>query len=119
MARPPAQRGQFPDSIELYDLSTGRAVITGHLGMARAVAAAVALADGGVLLAGGWKSLNAGLATAELIDPVAGTASPAASMAAPLTEAPAIALPDGRALIVGGVRGASGAILDRAEVYLP
>jgi hypothetical protein len=49
--------GHIPilDSIEIYDPATGQATMTGHLSTPRLWVAAVSLADGRILLAGGYR----------------------------------------------------------------
>jgi hypothetical protein len=105
------------DSIEIYDPGTGQSTITGHLSAPRYDTAAVALADGRILMAGGWTTnSDLPLRTADLIDPVTGQASPTASMNGPRVRMGAILLPDGQALLVGG-KGAD--VLKTALVYIP
>jgi hypothetical protein len=86
------------------------------------LAAAVSLADGRILEAGGVPAVLGGLneaaTTAELIDPVTGQASPAAAPVGPRGLAASILLPDHRVLILGGV-DASGRYLNTAEVFVP
>lgn len=115
---PQLSSGYFPalDSIEIYDPATGQATITGHMSQGRIAAAAVSLADGRILVAGGVPS--AAMATADLIDPVTGQASAPVPLVGPRGQAAAILLPDHRALIAGGVN-ASLRILDTAEIYVP
>jgi hypothetical protein len=65
---------------------------------------ATPLADGRVLIAGGFGGPDqAGLSTAEIFDPRSESFSPTGSMAVARQFAVATRLPDGRALIVGGV----------------
>jgi hypothetical protein len=116
------QAGYFPtlDSIEIYDPATGQSTLTGHLSQARLAAAS--LADGRILEAGDVPAVlggaNDAAATAELIDPVTGQASPAAALVGPRGLAASILLPDHRVLILGGI-DASGRYLNTAEVFVP
>ena len=66
----------FLASAELYDPTTGTFVATGPMGVTRTNAAASRLADGRVLITGGWGAV-APLASAEIYDPSTGTFSPA------------------------------------------
>jgi len=66
---------------------------------------AVALDDGRVLVAGGYRAEPSGLdvtAAAEVVDPVAGTSTPVPPMAHPRAEFAAAELADGRVLVAGG-----------------
>jgi hypothetical protein len=73
---------------------------------------ATLLQDGRVLIAGGFDSTDAALASAELYDPATGAFSPTEPMLAPRAKPTATSLKDGRVFIAGG-RPAS------AELYQP
>ena len=79
---------------------------------------ATLLPSGQVLIAGG-SDANGTLASAELYDPQAGTASwlPASPMSEPRADHTATLLPSGQVLIVGG--GNNGQSLATAELYSP
>lgn len=85
----------------------------------RAGHSATLLADGRVLLAGGYP--DEGMpptASAELFDPSEGAFIAAESMTTPRADHTATALPDGRVLICGGVNGA-GEALPTTELFDP
>jgi hypothetical protein len=94
--------------------------VTGNLTAPREYMTATLLADGKVLLAGGRRQASAILNSAELYDPASGTSTAAA---APMTAArylhTATLLADGKVLLAGGSGGASGPILNTAELYDP
>jgi catechol 2,3-dioxygenase-like lactoylglutathione lyase family enzyme len=131
--------GQDQDGIwasaELYDPVTGTFSPTGSMGTPREFQTSTRLADGRVLIAGGYTgaSPSAGtgitlasyrlvesaasvLKTAELYDPATGTFSPTGSMAAPRQQHTATLLADGRVLIAGGLSGPSPATAGRVTL---
>jgi hypothetical protein len=87
-------------SAELYDPAADRFLPTGSLITGRYEHAAVALADGRVLVAGGSNDLGNPL-SAEIYDPATGTFAVAASASEPHV-GPMVRLADGRVLIAGG-----------------
>lgn len=90
----------------LYDPATGTFQPTGSLSSPRFFATATRLADGHVLIAGGYDCGRGGQdgvwATAEVYDPARGTFTPTGSMGVPREFHTATLLPDGRVLIAGG-----------------
>ncbi len=101
----------------LYDPATHRWTGTGAMGTARWDHTASLLADGRVLVVGGKGTVGfaaPSLATAELYDPVAGTWSPAASLAFARVAHAAVRLADGRVLVAGGTTTGQA-----SEVYEP
>ncbi|MGW4160936.1 Kelch repeat-containing protein [Streptomyces sp. NPDC004788] len=102
-------------SAEVFDPEVGgRWTATGDLTDARAYHPAVALADGSVLVAGGWTATRrdgsggAALAYCERYDPGTGTWTRTSGLAAPRTAHQLTPLPDGSVLATGG--GTSGDI---------
>ena len=79
---------------------------TGLMTTPRSSHTATLLADGRVLVVGGWSGA-AVLATTEIYDPVSGTWSPAGSMSTARSGHRAIPLSDGRVLVIGGWSGSA------------
>jgi hypothetical protein len=101
------------DSSELYDHASGEWSRTGSLLVARYGASAVTLADGRVMVVGGWPSIDNGpaplygplpppLASAEVYDPETGQWSRAGELGLARTDFALVALADGGALVAGG-----------------
>jgi hypothetical protein len=94
------------ETCEIYDPSTGVWSAAAPMSDARSGHCAVTLADGRVLVIGGWRytTLDAGVGTAycELFDPATGTWSPTGSMSTPRHSHQAVLLPDGTVLAIGG-----------------
>lgn len=82
----------------------------------RAAHTATLLADGTVLLAGGFATGEQALPSAEIFDPETRAFSPAGSMSVPRQSHTATLLPDGRVLLAGGFNGD---YLASAEIYDP
>lgn len=91
---------------------------TGQMTSARSLHTATKLSNGSVLIAGGYDSTTATLATAEIYDPVTGIFTPTGSMGAGRVGAEATKLRDGRILMVGG-QEASGNAIASVELYDP
>jgi hypothetical protein len=79
---------------------------------------AVRLADGSVLVAGGYDGRD-GLASTEAFDPVAGGFRALAPMTQTRSGAAGAVLADGRVLVVGGRDGGRGEVRATAELYDP
>jgi hypothetical protein len=126
----PCCTGEAVGTWEIFEPATGTWRASLPLVDARFAHTATALADGRVLLAGGASGNEAwtpwgppeppfpALASAEILDPAAGTSAPTAPMSSPRRGASAVRLADGRVLVAGG-RGADGAVLASAEVFDP
>jgi large repetitive protein len=106
-------------SAEIYDPMTGTFTPTGSMTTPRGFHTATRLADGRVLISGGFSGpyMSPFLASAEVWDPVTGTFTPTGSMAVPRSWATATLLADGSVLIVGG--GNTEATYAAAERYDP
>jgi hypothetical protein len=83
--------------------------------------AAVALADGRVLIAGGSGKPGFGgsLASVEIYDPATGKFSPTGSMTSPRSWHSASLLRDGRVLVAGGQNDKSSGFLSSADIFDP
>jgi hypothetical protein len=110
--------GTYFSDAEIYDPASGQFSPGGDSGTPRYVATAALLADGRVLIAGGFNRNDGALASADLYDPATGTFTPTGSMSRPRIQTSAVVrLPDGRVLIVGG--GNDDGPLASAELYDP
>jgi hypothetical protein len=93
-----------------------------HLGSARQEHSATLLANGHVLLCGGWYGYNGSWATCDNFDPTTDTMSPATSMLIGRRDHSATLLPSGQVLVAGGSgtndAGAFG-VMRTAEIFDP
>jgi N-acetylneuraminic acid mutarotase len=110
----------------VFDPRTGTWTATGPMGRPRVGHSLTPLPDGRLLAAGGLTGPPASLppttGTAEIYDPVAGTWTPTAPMAAIRNGHNAVPLPDGRVLVAGGLSrrdAVSVRTQDNAEIYDP
>jgi hypothetical protein len=107
---------------ELYDPATGTFALTGSLHLGRGSHTATRLLDGRVLVTGGFAAGadTNNHDTAEIYDPVTGTWSFAASMAARRGRHTATLLPNGDVLVVGGAQvGRLTSVNATVEMYHP
>jgi hypothetical protein len=96
------------DSAEVYDPGTGEFEPIGSMTTARAFHAATLLADGRVLVTGGFVAVDGSMtASAEVYDPSTGRFSPAGAMQVGRIVHAAILLTDGRVLVVGGLQAST------------
>jgi N-acetylneuraminic acid mutarotase len=111
----------FLSSCELYDPETGLFSDTGSFKDARAYAAGVVLANGKVLLVGGWGNStpgNTALSSCQDYDPGTGTWGDTGSLKTARQEQPVVLLASGKVLTFGGW-GAGDIILRSSELYNP
>lgn len=90
---------------EIWDPATGEFTPTGSLAAGRALAASARLADGSVLVAGGFGPDNVIFAEIEIFDPLTGQWTRPASLPSPRVGLALAALEDGRVLLTGGSPG--------------
>jgi sugar lactone lactonase YvrE/N-acetylneuraminic acid mutarotase len=103
-------------TVDLYDPATGAWTSASPLLEGRNQYAAVRLADGRVLVAGGRGPNGSILNTAEIYDPATGAWTAAGAMAGSRLGHVLALLPDGRVLAAGGYNGNA---LSSAEIYDP
>jgi hypothetical protein len=111
-----AQGGGTLREFEIFDASTNRIVGTGEMDESRAGHSATRLADGRVLVLGGYNGNY--LKSAVMFDPRTSRFTAAGAMSVGRSGHTATLLRDGTVLIVGGV-GDGWSFLSSAEVYDP
>jgi hypothetical protein len=108
-------------SAEIYDPATATFTATGTMQARRSSPIATPLADGTVLVGGGWHGFEGyfDTGTLELYDPATGQFAPTGGMAVKRTLYTATLLPSGLVLIAGGYQHAPSSFiyLASAEVY--
>jgi hypothetical protein len=122
---PPTSTGNNDglDSAELYDPTAGSFAATGSCGR-RVAPVANVLADGTVLVGGGWSGFEGYFNSNSLAiyDPTVGRATGAATMVVSRALFSMTSLADGTVLMVGGlqhVNGSEETYLSNAEIYDP
>jgi hypothetical protein len=109
---------------EIFDPATGSFALTGTLQQARAFHRATLLADGRVLLSGGYvmpppqaTARTAATASSEIFDPATGKFSTTNSMQVARVDHSALLLRDGRVLVVAGFRAEDGDGIAQTELF--
>jgi len=104
-------------SAEIYSGGTTYTATTSPMGIGRQSHSATRLADGRVLITGGFDSVSGQvLATAEIYDPGTKTFTPTGNMATARQDHTATLLPNGLVLIAGGTDGSA---IKGAELFDP
>ena len=106
-------------TVDVYDPATQRMTVGPQMGSPRASGSATLLADGRVLLVGGYPGEGEpATATAEVFDPASDSFAPVGDLATARADHSATVLPDGRVLVAGGF-GADGDAITSVEVFDP
>jgi hypothetical protein len=106
-------------SADLYDPDAGAFSPAGDMTTARRMHTSTLLADGRVLIAGGWGASGGAVASAELYDPSTGNFTATGNMITARGDHTAILLPTGKVLMVGGYGTAGFPNVAPAELYDP
>ena len=114
-------KGVVAATAEIYDPKSATWHAAARMSVARYHHTAALLADGRVLVAGGWAlttNSDKSLAAAEIYDPTTNTWAATGSMATGRARGSMTALPDGRVLVAGGVDPAYH-VMATAEIWNP
>jgi hypothetical protein len=102
-------------STEVYDPAAGQFTANGTLSTPRQGHGATLLANGKVLVEGGYS----GTASAEIYDALTGTSSPTGSMNTARYDHGVVLLQNGKVLVVGGIGGGGSAELYQPAPFVP
>src|SRR5271157_504588 len=105
------------NSAEIFDPATGSWTLTATMNVARNSPAAVLLADGRVLVAGGGNRCGGVFNSAEIFDPTTGIWTVTAGMNVARQEPAGLTLPNGKVLVAGGSGGNPFPSLASAEIF--
>ena len=106
------------NSAEIFDPMTGTWTLTSNMNVPRNAAAAVLLANGKVLVAGGENRCGSIFNSAEIFDPATGTWAVTGSMNDARGAAAHVLLPNGKVLVAGGTSAALNSLAS-AEIFDP
>ena len=112
--------GERYASAEVFDPATGQySAVASPMSVGHGNGhTATMLADGRVLIVGGWRQLIEPTAAADLFNPATNTFTPAGSMSIPRFGHEAALLADGRVIVVGG-QSDEGDVLSSSEIFDP
>jgi len=105
--------------VDRFDPATGSFEALPDLQSSRSGHTATLLADGRVLIVGGYNAFFGADASAELYDPATGTTTPTGALSIGREGATAVMLADGRVLVAGGFNAGAGRHQRSAELYDP
>jgi Galactose oxidase, central domain len=111
--------GSVTAAASLYNTQTGLFSASDAMVQARTMATATRLADGSVLIAGGFDPLGTPQRTAEIYQPGTGSFTAVNDMHMPRALHSATLLGNGEVLIAGGIIDTSGTSTSSAELYDP
>jgi hypothetical protein len=113
-----AAGGTEYDGVQAYNATTGQWTLQGHLGSAREEHTATLLANGNVLVAGGFGAYPQVFASALVYNPLTGQATAAGSMSSARGDHTATLLASGKVLVVDGL-GPNAVAASATDLYDP
>jgi serine/threonine-protein kinase len=115
----PPTCARFLTSAEIYDPANGRWTYTGSTQVPRESATGILLADGRVLLAGGYTCGDTDPVATEIYDPATGQWSRAGDLPHGVMGGTMVLLPDHRVLLVDGWQHSTGTAFTGAFIFDP